>query len=51
MTIDDTRCTDCMVGQGEDCHCRKPLDPAHAALMLACLFVVTWAPALALLWW
>lgn len=21
------RCADCMVGQGDDCHCRTPLDP------------------------
>lgn len=36
------RCTDCMEGQGDDCHCREPADPRALRWMLV-VSAVVWA--------
>lgn len=33
----DSRCTDCMVGQGDDCHCREPVDGRALRWLLVAL--------------
>ena len=42
MAIGADRCTDCMLGQGDDCHCRQPVD-ARAMRWLVLGLVAFWS--------
>ena len=43
------RCTDCMVGQGTACHCRKPMS-SRDGWMLLFVLIGPWLVGCAALW-